>query len=56
MIESVKIELHESFVKGVQKCREYIVKFQPHRALEHVALLSSKVNKYIDTCLSLIHI
>ena len=43
-------ELHESFAKGVQKFREYIVKFQPHRALEHVALLSSKVNKYIDAC------
>jgi methionyl-tRNA synthetase len=43
-------ELHESFSKGVQKCREYIVKFQPHRALEHVSWLSSKVNKYIDTC------
>ncbi|MBG56396.1 MAG: methionine--tRNA ligase [Deltaproteobacteria bacterium] len=43
-------ELHEYFAKGVQKCREYIVTFQPHRALEHVLYLSSKVNKYIDTC------
>ena len=43
-------ELNESFANGVEKFREYIIKFQPHRALEHVAFLSSKVNKYIDTC------
>ena len=43
-------ELNESFAEGIQKFREYIIKFQPHRALEHVAFLSSKVNKYIDTC------
>jgi Methionyl-tRNA synthetase len=43
-------ELHQSFANGVKKCHEYIIKFQPHRTLEHVALLSSKVNKYIDTC------
>ena len=43
-------ELHKSFTEGVKKCQEYIYKFQPHRALEHVAFLSSKVNKYIDTC------
>jgi len=43
-------ELYESFAKGVEKCRNFIIKFQPHRTLEHVAFLSSKVNKYLDTC------
>jgi methionyl-tRNA synthetase len=34
----------------VETCREYILAFQPHRALEHIAWLSSQVNKYIDNC------
>jgi len=42
--------LRNSFIEGVKNCREYILAFQPHRALEHVAWLSSKVNKYIDSC------
>jgi methionyl-tRNA synthetase len=48
--EDLEKELHNSFVEGVQKCKEHIIAFQPHRALEHVASLSSQVNKFIDTC------
>ncbi|GIT63326.1 MAG: hypothetical protein Ct9H300mP21_08720 [Pseudomonadota bacterium] len=43
-------DLRNSFSKGVETCREYILAFQPHRALEHIAWLSSQVNKYIDSC------
>ena len=43
-------DIRNSFIKGVETCRENILAFQPHRALEHVAWLSSQVNKYIDSC------
>ena len=43
-------DLRNSFSKGVETCHEYILVFQPHRALEHIAWLSSQVNKYIDNC------
>ena len=43
-------DLRNSFSKGVETCQEYILAFQPHRALEHIAWLSSQVNKYIDNC------
>jgi methionyl-tRNA synthetase len=43
-------DLQNSFSKGVETCQDYILAFQPHRALEHVAWLSSQVNKYIDNC------
>ncbi len=42
-------DIRNSFIKGVETCRENILAFQPHRALEHVAWLSSQVNKYIDS-------
>ncbi|MBC8258314.1 MAG: methionine--tRNA ligase [SAR324 cluster bacterium] len=38
------------FIQGVETFQEYVQSFQPHRALEHVAWLSSQVNKYIDSC------
>ena len=43
-------DIRNSFIKGVETCRENILAFQPHRALEHMAWLSSQVNKYIDSC------
>jgi len=43
-------DIRNSFIKGVETCRGNILAFQPHRALEHVAWLSSQVNKYIDSC------
>ena len=43
-------DLCDSFSKGVETCKKHILDFQPHRALEHVAWLSSQVNKYIDSC------
>ena len=50
--EAGKVEenLRNSFIEGVKKFQEHILAFQPHRALEHVAWLSSQVNKYIDIC------
>mgnify|MGYP001502273196 CR=1 FL=1 len=42
--------LQNIFVEGVNRCKEHVNSFQPHRALEHVSWLSSKVNKYIDSC------
>ncbi|MDP6308534.1 MAG: methionine--tRNA ligase [SAR324 cluster bacterium] len=42
--------LRNSFIEAVKTFREYILAFQPHRALEQVAWLSSQVNKYIDSC------
>ncbi|HIN47547.1 MAG TPA: methionine--tRNA ligase [Deltaproteobacteria bacterium] len=49
-IGELEKDLRNSFSKGVETCREYILAFQPHRALEHVMWLSSLVNKYIDNC------
>ena len=46
----VEENLRNSFIDGVKKFQEHILAFQPHRALEHVAWLSSQVNKYIDSC------
>ena len=46
----VEENLRNSFIEGVKKFQEHILAFQPHRALEHVAWLSSQVNKYIDIC------
>jgi len=43
-------ELATHFIKGVEQIQTYILNFQTHRALEHVAFLSSHVNKYIDIC------
>ena len=42
--------LRNTFIEGVKTFREHILAFQPHRALEKVAWLSSQVNKYIDSC------
>jgi len=43
-------DIQNLFSKGVEVCREYILCFQPHLTLEHIARLSSQVNKYIDRC------
>ncbi len=41
-------ELQAAFVEGINRVRELVRGFQPHRALEQVIQLSSLVNKYID--------
>ena len=43
-------ELRDLFIKGVKTFQENILTFQPHRAFENAVWLSSKVNKYIDSC------
>ncbi len=48
-IGELESELRQQFESGIEQVKAYVWGFQLHRALEHIALLSSHVNKYIDT-------
>ncbi len=41
-------KLRKQFEEGVSAVREQVKAFRPHRALKHIAKLSSVVNKYLD--------
>lgn len=42
-------ELHVAFKEGIAQVNQYVLDFQLHKAIGQIALLSSQVNKYLDT-------
>jgi len=43
-----ELELYRLFQEETQNLKELMQQFQPHRALERIAMMSSSVNKYLD--------
>ena len=48
-LEDLEKELHSRFARGTALVQQLVLGFQLNRALEQVALMSSQVNKYIDS-------
>ena len=44
----LELELYRLFQEETQNLKELVQQFQPHRALERIAMMSSSVNKYLD--------
>ena len=43
-----EIELYQMFEQETSQIKAWIEQFEPHRALERIAMMSSAVNKYLD--------
>ena len=43
-----EIELYQMFVQETSQIKAWVQQFEPHRALERIAMMSSAVNKYLD--------
>ena len=43
-----EIELYQMFEQETSQIRAWVQQFEPHRALERIAMMSSAVNKYLD--------
>ena len=49
-ISNLEQQLNTDFKAGVEKIQEHVANFHLHRALEHIAWLSSQVNIYLQNC------
>ena len=43
-----EIELYQMFEQETSQIKAWVEQFEPHRALERIAMMSSAVNKYLD--------
>jgi len=43
-----EIELYQMFEQETSQIKAWVQQFEPHRALERIAMMSSAVNKYLD--------